>query len=522
MDLRPYNVDDDCPDCDDCHGVLVRWLSTYPNGPQDRCPACFRACSQDAAILFARMNLEIMYRPLCLCRCKCDDADVSEDENFGADDMDVDEDDLTTQLDERTEQMFTSRYGILTNAVLNQDTDEERRIYIEGAGHYAVATSHDIGRPAESSLANTENAITRAEVNALEDPIEPWEAEALLHGTGRPYDELEDLFPELADMPSPPQPEETPEPNLVCRLCDKPVTDEFMQWLRTGTVIFCHTCGCARRPTNPEEDPDWHDFRVGNYIRVADALEHCRCRCGCYRPNGRNPDVEERYAEESQMVFGHEDDEVHHHDGGNYGVYGDDDDDGDDVDDGGDDSDCGDDDAAAGSATNHAPTVPRYVERVARPQLPHIRNINIPERDGRSIDEAFDEFYGILKQMFGLPDDLQFVDEPDTPSCRTGYGFALRTYQYAQTSIQGQAWDEAYRVLQAGYQVARHHGDLDIYHPRLIDIYRDLQDVHEHLIYRRNTSQDTMAPGDLDHVLSRYEEQMEEDEDEDDEEEEEE
>lgn len=386
------------------------------------------------------------------------DADDPNDGDFQPDDMDMDEDDLKTQLDPQTEQIVASRYGFMTNAVLNEGTDEERQLFFEGPAHHAVAASHDIGIPAESSLVNSENIIGRVEVNRLRQGLEPWEAEAVHLSTGRSYDDLMDTFPEIEEH-------ELPEPapttrvsrayaalsSMVCPHCHKGYTDGLIEWLQIGSMTLCGSCQLFRHPENPADDPDWPTgpFLRNDLLDARTMNERCRCRCHCGWQQTPN-DV--------QIV--------------------------------------------RGKRVIRAPRSP-YADAVPRPQLRHLTDMEIPFKYDWDIEDWYlerEELIVMLKEEFGLPDALFVHEYIDS------YANMMLTIDDAvkkgKEAIMAGSWDLAYRYLQVAGQLAKYFCKFKHDNDLMLDIFQNLRRVHRHLQRRRNTSQDTMILGDIHLVLT--------------------
>lgn len=455
--------------CETCTGKI-----RYDTAAGTKCATCFHFTDPMIIQYMRDLNLYWPERLVCLCPCECaDDLNDPNDGNFSDDQMDVDEDDLTTQLDDRTERAATARYGFFTNVVLNEDTDRERRVFVEGPAHYAAASSHDIGQPAESSLVNTENTIGRTEVTFLRTPLDPWEAEAIHRSTGLSYNELRRIFPEIATMqtPAPPRADGDEGPwvqNYFCRSCNKSVTDEFMQWLRTGRVIYCLSCGLTRKPENPEEDPDWRDYRIGNFPTVAAALEHCRCRCSCGGPGGNHADavaqLEVRPVTPTTPTRAIDTE----------------------------------------SETDYRPP-PRhytYPDAVYRPRLPHILDMNLPVTETTTNAQFIVAWQDRIRQDFGLP-NLQLDVEHHEGDAAVLHMIG-QIHRQGELAMQARAWDEAYRHLQIAAQAGRYYGNLEDTDDSMIEIFRDLRDVYEHLLLRDTTSRDTNVRGDVEDLLERY------------------
>lgn len=121
----------------------------------------------------------------CPYKCEGDEAGKN-DTDYASDSKGDDEHD--GQLTGRAvagEQQLARTYGWKTNVIANQDEDDERRIFFEAPGHYAVACAHDVGVPQESSLVNSENTVGRLEAEMLLKKLEPWELEAAHVSSGR-------------------------------------------------------------------------------------------------------------------------------------------------------------------------------------------------------------------------------------------------------------------------------------------------------------------------------------------------
>lgn len=163
----------------------------------------------------------------CVCPCTCTDTD-------GIDDADDEagsesEDDIEENINPITagyEEQVTRSFGWQEIATLTDDQEVERPLFFESGMHAAVARTHDLGRPDESSLCNPENTIGQSEVRNLAYPLEPWDVEALHLATGQTYFDLIETFPETAYMELPRSPwHMTPPSILQCEQCERPRND---------------------------------------------------------------------------------------------------------------------------------------------------------------------------------------------------------------------------------------------------------------------------------------------------------
>jgi len=217
----------------------------------------------------------------CTCPCKCSVEDGDEDDTEYEDSMEP-EDDTQNSFKDRAvaaEQPMARTYGWRTNVTSNYEDGSERRIFFEAPGHHAVGHMHDTGIPQESSLTNSENTVGQTEVGKLREILEPWELEAVHLSTGLPYSYLSESFPEARHMQLPADWHSQRDQglNLTCRNCQKPYSEEFLEWTREGNARVCENCGITRRPDDENDDPDYQVLRI-DFRR---AMDECSCRCDC-------------------------------------------------------------------------------------------------------------------------------------------------------------------------------------------------------------------------------------------------
>lgn len=218
---------------------------------------------------------------LCICPCECyEDPDQSDADYEFVEEAEDEIEDRLTGLAILAEETLAGKYGWQTNIITDMDNDQERRIFYEAPGHYAVAQMHDTGLPAESSMANCENRIGHIEIRRLMENLEPWELEAAQKSTGLSYARLSKIFPETRRIQLPTNRTSQIDRQglvLLCPHCNLSRSEDFMRWLQSGTMSICSFCGMARWPTDQDQDPDFCNFNAGFH----NTLEHCHCRCHC-------------------------------------------------------------------------------------------------------------------------------------------------------------------------------------------------------------------------------------------------
>jgi len=286
-----YRTDDEPYPCGACGLMLFPWA---PTGDQYSgiCSECDHLNDEVQRQAIEALNRRLLsiggpQRALrlgdrqCTCPCKCDENDGEQNDTNYEGDSEAD-DDIESHLTGpavAAEQQMARTYGWRTNVIANQDEDNERSIFYESPGHYAMACMHDIGLPQESSLTNSENTVGRIEAELLGKVLEPWELEAVHLSTGRPYSSLSRTFPEARSMQLPTnwQPNEHSQPIPTCPHCSKHYSEEFIEWVQNGHATFCESCGIATKPGSLADDPDFHVFNV-DFRR---AMNSCYCRCDC-------------------------------------------------------------------------------------------------------------------------------------------------------------------------------------------------------------------------------------------------
>lgn len=422
--------------CEICDKWISPWdawgRSHEPENEQGVCPDCSRI--NDEALLQAMIDTgEVNTSMWCVCLCKCVDTDRQDDADFEMDsDESDDHTDTATHLNQQHEQMVTSRYGWRTNVVAGEGTDNERRIYYEGPGHFVAASTHDIGIPAESSRPNTDNWIGSAETSALPREIEPDEVAAMTQGMGHTWSDLQRIFPEMVQMrweqPSieddTNDDNDTPRgPNFVCPSCNRTTTDGWMQWLRSGTMTFCTLCHKTVRPHLLADDPDWFEYNPS----VDDGLAHCYCRCTCnVGPAGQNQQVQENIPVE-----------------------------------------IGPDMFTNNAGATH--------ERLPLPFIPFIPNMDFPVNTHGIIDP--DIFRVTISRAFDLP-NLRVSQNT------TGRTFVMEcvalAIQDATVAYNSRSYDESLRYVQYAFQTGRYGADLTGQHPYMVALAEISADLDPH------------------------------------------
>lgn len=268
--------------CDDCGLFQATWCSL--DLTPGRCPGCNRFNNDLDRLLVARNNNhahQVGQMRKCVCPCQCPDTDDLTDADYETDNESEDEPHDSLLLTSAHEEQIARRFGRCTNVVLDADTAAERQLFLESAGHAALARLHDLGRPDESSLCNSDNVTGRSEVSNLERLLDPWDAEALHLSTGQTYFELIDTFPEIVYMQLP-QPQHTPPTTPRCNQCERPHNHVFARLLAQDSLVKCEICLLYKKiedridpAGNLLTEPGSQTFNPSH----GDDLDHCRCRC---------------------------------------------------------------------------------------------------------------------------------------------------------------------------------------------------------------------------------------------------
>lgn len=194
----------------------------------------------------------------CSCSCTCNSLSDSDSDYESDNESDADysplEDEQDDQIHEQligpaeaAEETLARKYGWqvcatsepLQGSIISDQID--RDYHFESPGHAAVAAMHDIGIPAESSLANSDNIITQSEAKSLERKLDPWELDVIHANTRVSHRDLARLFGlRLSSTILPSEPIST-----IRRLESGPPVAHAILWtLSSNANRRIHTVGC--------------------------------------------------------------------------------------------------------------------------------------------------------------------------------------------------------------------------------------------------------------------------------------